>query len=168
MGPQVTDILIVGDNEIYCSISSPNGVMRSINNGETFELVNNGLPSGMMRDLTSDNDGFIYVCNLAYLAKSINPVVSVKENQNDNYFGGLSIYPNPTCSELYLNTINPNLIGQEVFIQILDMRGNVLHHSSFTFDTMQHQLNLDILSTGLYLIRFQLHDKVQQTKLVKY
>ncbi len=167
-GVSVTDIAINTENHIYFTSSWPGGVYRSLDNGQTFEPINEGLPQGTPKNITLDKNGYLYLTSNVFVAKSINTTVSIPNSFELSQNGIAEIYPNPAYSELYLDVINPNFIGHEISIQIIDICGDILHQSSFTIEKKQEHLNLDILSAGLYIIRFQLQEKVQQTKLVKY
>jgi len=149
--PQVSDIIINSENEIYFSSSWPNGVVRSLDNGESFELVNEGLPDGIMRDMFLDTLGYLYVTNLICLAKSINPTVSIYEENLISSFNPWIIYPNPVCNLLYIRTLDNIQIYQIERINIYNSIGKLL--ISENFSTTDHiKINVSDLPAGFYFI----------------
>ena len=124
--PQVNDIIIISEDEIFCSTAWPNGVVRSTDNGNTFELINEGLASGEMRDLAIDNSGYIYVTNLSSLNRTINPTVSINEKMIDLYSNDLEIYPNPASSSLFIKPNHPFSNKQNLEINIFSSLGKLV------------------------------------------
>ncbi len=160
---QVQDVVISSEDHIYFSSSMPNGVIRSLDNGRTFEFINEGLPEGPMGQLSIDNHGFIYLTTTFlsnFLAKSINPTVSIPEfNPNP-----LNLYPNPVTNSL--NVSGFNSYGNPVLVKIKIYNSLGVKIRTKTVGIINDQLVLDLgdLSSGFYLVflSFENHEITQR------
>lgn len=170
-GPQVSDVVVNSENDIFFSSYWPDGVVRSLDNGETFELINEGLLGGPMGYLTIDDLGFLYVTTsylTNYFAKSINTTVSVQENVLDNNVNSIVIYPNPVKEYVTLNSIRPD---KPIFLKKLSV-----YNGSFTLISCQrmnipiqgYQANLNFLVPGIYFMEIETEDSNYIFKIVKY
>ena len=164
-GPQVSDMAINSENHIYLAGSGPNGVVRSIDDGENFELINDGLPEGAMRNLFIDDYHYIYVTNLSTLARSINPTVSIFEEFSDSQMKYWSIYPNPTCDILNIvpkKDIHDYKIKNVVVYNLFG--GIVKSWNSITDETCA--INLNGLATGTYFLEINSSNYRTITKII--
>ena len=75
----------------------------------------------------------------------------------------LAVYPNPTSSLLNINTNNSDTISA---VQILDLNGRQVYNKSFS-NVADAQINVNDLSTGLYLINITTGDKTITRKFMK-
>lgn len=152
--PQVSDIIINNEDDIYFSSSWPNGVVQSLDNGETFELVNEGLPLGPMGDLAIDNLGFLYVSShylSNFLAKSINSTVSISEENVVNTYTPYLIYPNPVNDFLHIDMLNTANALKLRTLCIYSALGNVLI-SEDILSPYNIIINVSELPAGWYLV----------------
>ncbi len=155
-GFQLFDVLLTNDNHIYCSTASPNSIRRSLNDGISFEIINEGLPLGQPRDIKTDNDGFIYVSFLTKLAKSINPVVAVKEFIIPMHTDDCKIYPNPTSDYITIDFPEKDHQNHSFSLNIYNLNGELIEqHENFNSSSFK-SLPIFHLPKGIYLIQVQL------------
>jgi len=163
--PQVSDIVINSENHIYLAGSGPNGVVRSLDNGENFELINDGLPEGVMRNLFVDDYHYIYVTNLSTLAKSINPTVSIFEEFSTSPMNNWSIYPNPTHGILNIAPKNDNHDYKIKNVVVYNLfGGTVKFWNSIPDETCT--INLKGLATGTYFLEINSSNYRTITKII--
>lgn len=168
--PQVNDILINSEDDIFCSTAWPNGVVRSIDNGNTFELVNEGLAPGEMRELAIDNSGFIYVTNLSSINRTINTTVSIKENGLETGKIVLKLFPNPVINDFYINMIDHKLITEPLKISIYNCKGELVFKKEEAF-SFENRILIDAnnLKAGLYVIEITINNYEHHlNKFIKY
>jgi len=152
--PQVSDIIINSEDEIYFSSSWPNGVVRSLNNGETFELINEGLPIGPMGDLAIDNLGFLYVSSefsSNFLAKTIDPTVSISDKDNIESINPYIIYPNPANNLLCVKAKNKTHIFNIEIFNFYNSIGKLLISEHFS-STDNFIISVSELPAGLNFV----------------
>jgi len=100
----VTDIAINSENHIYATANE--SVIRSIDNGQTFEYIDDNL-SSYMQLLSIDNDGYVYAARSKSLVKSINSTeISILD--------GFITYPNAVGTPL--SNVHINLLQQDSLI----------------------------------------------------
>lgn len=166
--PQVSDIIINWENEIYFSSSSPNGVVRSLDNGKTFELINEGLPGGPMGDLAIDNLGFLYVTSeflSNFLARSINSTVSIYEEKLFSSVNPWIIYPNPANNLLYIRTLDNIQRYKIEGINIYNSVGKLLISENVSSINLL-KINVSELPAGFYFIEVISDKQKTITKII--
>lgn len=101
-GPTVADMVINSDDDIYFA-DVPGGILRSLDNGQTFEYVNEGF-SGTTGRMSIDSQGFIYLASIYSsnrLAKSIDPTITGIETEPvTRYSYNIKVFPNPAYERL--------------------------------------------------------------------
>jgi hypothetical protein len=160
--PQVSDLIINSEDEIYFSSSWPNGVVRSLDNGDTFELINEGLPIGPMGDLAIDNLGFLYVSSefsSNFLAKTIDPTVFISEKDNLESVNPFITYPNPANNILGIWSNKKNQIFNFEKIDIFSSNGKLLISEQYS-STDHCIISVNKLPAGLYFVEIT-GDKVK-------
>ena len=167
-GPQINDLIVNSDNHIYCTSSWPNGVIRSLDNGENFELIIDGLPAGMMNELILDSLGFLYVTNPGTLARSTNTTVSVQEIYTLN--AHLIQYPNPVNDviniEIFFNE-KPESFEIVIYNNIGEL---VISKECTLFKENQDQIQIDVsdIKPGIYIITYIFSKSKISSKFIKY
>lgn len=168
IGPQINVLIVNSDNHIYCTSSWPNGVIRSLDNGENFELIIDGLPAGMMNELILDSLGFLYVTNPGTLARSINTTVSVQEMNTLN--AHLIQYPNPVKDVINIKIIF-NEKPESFEIVIYNNIGELVISKECTlFKENQDQIQIDVsdIKPGIYIITYIFSKSKISSKFIKY
>jgi beta-glucanase (GH16 family) len=90
------------------------------------------------------------------------PLAIVENSQNSN----LIIYPNPVDNILTIDL--PNESNQEVDIIIYSIQGDVIKTDKLSIsDYKLFVNNLDMLSSGLYIIHFEIDDEEYNLKFIK-
>ncbi len=165
-GPQINVLIVNSDNHIYCTSSWPNGVIRSLDNGENFELIIDGLPAGMMNELVLDSLGFLYVTNPGTLARSINTTVSVQEMNTLN--AHLIQYPNPVKDVINIKIIF-NEKPESFEIVIYNNIGELVISKECTlFKEDQIQIDVSDIKPGIYIITYIFSKSKISSKFIKY
>ena len=170
LGPQIDDLVINGEGHIYFSSSSPNGVVRSIDNGVTFELVNEGLIGGPMGYITIDNLGFLYVTSLwgsHFLAKSINPTVSIPEANEKSHSKLVTLFPNPTEDLLNIRSSCNNDFCEKYNVAIFNISGNLVIIKEVYSYSGQVQIGVRELKSGIYFINISQENYSITEKFIK-
>lgn len=147
----VSDIVINSENHIYFSGTWPNGVVRSLNDGDSFELIIDGLPEGEMRSLFEDHDTYLYVINFTTLAKSINPTVSISEEYLMSPMKIWTIYPNPANDILNIKS-NHNIHDYEINkVVVYNAFGSIVKTLN-TFHDSNYAIDVSDLCRGTHFI----------------
>lgn len=171
-GPQVADVVVNTDEDIFISVASPStGVMRSEDDGQTFEIFNHGLSVGSgMGDMEINNEGFIYLTsNLLsnYLAKSINTTVNIpkiKLPNKTNY----TVFPNPVSDIVNIKRIKNECCSNNIIlIKIYNTRSELVYSSKDnpTQDIMRIDL-IELLS-GFYMLEITDCNISSHLKIIK-
>lgn len=98
--------------------------------------------------------GNIYVCN-----------VGIEET---GYLNDLKIYPNPSDGNLFLQFNSKNAASSNLQIKIIDILGNetILEKQSGFNGNYSNNLNLSMLSNGIYFLTIRLGDNVVSKKII--
>lgn len=150
-GPQVSDVAINSEDHIYCSVESAIGVIRSVDNGQNFETINEGLLSGYRNKIIFCDNNYAYTSNNIYLARSKNPTVSIIEGDHIHSEIPLILYPNPVDEKLFVGNL-PDVMEHQYKVYIYNALGIVVQHEEiFSCDT-QIMIDVHMLPSGLYII----------------
>ncbi len=94
--------------------------------------------------------------------------IAVSTGIDENAFGNISVYPNPTKGLFTITASNPNF--NELAITILDIQGKevygVIDNSVRTGLTYNKQINIDGLAKGIYYIKLSTDKGVKTQKLI--
>jgi hypothetical protein len=166
-GPSITDIAISSIGHIYLGSHGPNGVIRSLDNGLTFEMVTDGLVLGIINGLTIDINSYIYAFNIK-ISRSINPLVSVFELGNENISQILKLFPNPVHDFLFVEFPETLFHYESIPVIIYDIAGN--SWLSESIDAAQKTYNFDLshFASGIYIAEFQLQHRKHRQLFIKY
>lgn len=167
-GPSVTEMVINSDDDIYFA-DVPSGIIRSKDNGQTFEYVNEGL-SGEVGRMSIDSQGFIYLASIYSsneLAKSINPTITEIKEPLISGANNILIIPNPAKD--YMNVIIPNdLVSNNSYtISIYDISGKIVHHEIMVSWKNSFPLDISNLIPGSYFIRVLNENSSLTSKFIK-
>ncbi len=169
-GPQISDMVINSDNHIYCTSSWPNGVIRSLDNGENFELINSGLPGGPMGYMTIDNNGYLYITSefqSNFIAKTIETTVDITESKVKISNSRLLIYPNPVTDIININLYTGFTNTPRLTFCIYDQYGKQCVNR--TMNTIDDHIQIDVsnLKTGIYFISILEGNNKLNSKFIK-
>jgi hypothetical protein len=171
-GPLVSDVVINSLDHIYFSSQWPNGVIRSLDNGQSFELINSGLPSGPKGALIIDNAGFLYLTSETLTSSlyksSASTITSVP--MLDRYNTALSLLVSPNPAGDFVQVEFTKSVAGPVKLELFDLTGRkVLENSFQATNTGLHRetINIGSLKKGVYILRVHYGDNaVQSTKLM--
>ena len=163
-GPSVQDVIVNSDNHIY--ISCIGGVIRSLDNGISFEYINEGLPQGQMKELAIDNSNYLFVTNVVTIARSINPTVSVSENIYFSSLSPLAIYPNPAKEHLFIKNISGT--DRHYSIRVYNELGILVLQTEKERNFDHAKLNVGLLNSGIYFIEIFTDKTKKSGRVIKY
>ncbi len=111
-------------------------------------------------------NGGIYTITLnasnAYCGRSTSQVIAVGLTGVENLQeSGISILPNPTHGQLFINSNNLN---ENINYHLYNLQGQLLQNGNFAHKVA---LNLSDFANGLYILQLQLEDKIWITKIIK-
>ena len=148
----VTDIGINSEGQIF--VTNIGGVLRSFDNGDTFEYVNEGI-SGTFRKLHIDNLGYVYITKTHSLYRSINPTVSINE-QKINLEKEIIIYPNPATNNFKIQS--EMFETSEAIVEIFDLYGKKVKTINISKGQTEIEVNTEAWQRGLYVVRVMSKD----------
>jgi hypothetical protein len=125
----VTSIVINSEDDIYIGCSYLNGlggVRRSIDNGQTWEIINTGMGNKDIEELILGPEGHLFAVahnTPTPLFKSVNSTVSIHQNKNNSNFITYN-YPNPFSNETTIYFSLPFNEQLETKISIYNSQGN--------------------------------------------
>lgn len=158
----------------YLFVATDYGVLRSTDNGQTFEYINEGLFEGDVDDLAIDSSGFLYAssydpCNMA---RSLEPTIT---SINDLYINCDSIsiynYPNPISGTAIINITSTKLVNSEVIITIFNSRGQMLDKIKtgiIPTGITKIQYDAGMLPAGVYYYHTYIDKQKFSNKFIKY
>ena len=150
------DIAINSNGDIFLGVSDAvgglGGVYRSLDEGETWQRINDGLSfkSIVVLFISPDYYIFSFTYGIYELHKSINPTVSVINKQSHNI--EVDMFPNPFVESLYFK-INSTASSNNCSLVIFNIKGALIKKVGF-----KHRGNNQIFSinandwiSGVYL-----------------
>lgn len=163
----VTDIVITEENIIYATANE--GVVRSSDNGQTWEIIEDELSSNI-KFLNISYDGYLYGASSHRLVKSINSIIiGIDTNRQSDLSRDICAYPNPVNDILNVNIptgIENSKTGE---IRICNLFGELVYRSDLSTLKVgeSYQLIINNLSRGIYLLECCVDDKKYTSKLIK-
>ena len=167
-GPSVTEMVINSNDDIYFA-DVPAGIIRSEDNGQTFEYVNEGL-SGEVGIMSIDSQGFIYLAssNSNNLARSINPTITGIETKPLTALGySIKIVPNPATDYFALTLPEEPTLSKSYTIYIYDVSGNLFFEETKVINGNSFQQDISKLATGVYFIKIVNENLLVTAKFIK-
>lgn len=152
-GPTVADLVINSDNDIYFA-DVPSGIIRSQDNGQTFEYVNEGL-SGTTGRMSIDSQGFIYLASIYSsnrLAKSIDPTITGIETEPlISPSNNIRVIPNPASDRLTI-IFKENFNHKNKDIIIFNSLVIEVQHFKVSQNVKEIVVDTSNLRSGLYFV----------------
>ena len=152
-GTSTADMVINSLDHIYFT-DVPGNIIRSLDNGRTFETVNEGL-NGTSGIMSIDKQGFIYLASIYgsnRLARSINSTItSIEMEQFEDNSNYLRISPNPVSDFLDIRIPgygNPD----QITVKLYDNSGKLMKGRQEM--NIENPLKIDVhyLKPGIYFI----------------
>lgn len=164
-------IEIAADGSIFVG-SLGGGVYISHDEGTTWSQTNSGIADPpVVYSFAISPDGYIYAgtlitnvgINSGGVFKSVNPVSNIKENPE--LMKIIQIFPNPSHGDFFVSS---NESGTFTFY-ILDILGNVVltQKDQYIGEKLPYRLDINNLSSGVYVLHFILHDKAYHYRIAK-
>ena len=165
LGPQTSNIL--GLTQVDPSSIYQYSVSENTTSSFLWSIINGNLINGQGTNLVSVQWGNLGVGQLMVIETSNtgcigeNVILNVSigtsgfiiEEKNQ-----VSIFPNPTSESIYISIDN---YKGPIYIEIFDLIGNKVQHSNKPF------LNLREYSSGIYLLKVNYNNKLEEIKLIK-
>jgi len=152
-GPSITDMVVNSLDHIYFA-DVPGGIIRSMDNGNTFDYINEGL-NGAIGKMSIDMQGFIYLASLYgsnELAKSVNSTItSIEMKQFEDNSDYLRISPNPVADILHVwipGYGNPD----QITVKLYDNSGKLMKGRQEKNIENPLKIDLHYLKPGIYFI----------------
>ncbi|PKP45975.1 MAG: hypothetical protein CVT94_16195 [Bacteroidetes bacterium HGW-Bacteroidetes-11] len=169
-GPNVNGLALNSAGDIFAGIAGPNGIIRSTDNGQTFEFLNGGLPIGEMGKLEKDNNDYIYALTDVgshYIFRSINSTVTgVNKLPGYNKNGSLLVFPTPV-SEVLQGKINNEIPDGLYTYTISDLSGRQIVKDCVSLFHNSFNLNVSFLFQGYYIFTIYCNERIYSAKLIK-
>jgi len=165
----ITDMVINTEGHIYCSSSWPYGVVRSLDNGASFQPITEGLTQGDIGDLAIDNLGYIYITTYYgsnFLAKSVGPTVTIFEHQIKKGGERILLYPNPCKANLYVE-IESTVCTGTALIKIYNCNGMLVHKQEVKYFDNVMQFETAGFKPGIYQIVVMVNNEYFSSTFVK-
>ncbi|NOY49562.1 MAG: T9SS type A sorting domain-containing protein [Chlorobi bacterium] len=168
-GPQIGDIEINSDNYIFFTSQWPLGISRSIDNGESFELVNEGLPPGYHNNITLDNNDYLYATSGDNLSKTINTTVDIPEYIFNGKIDIVSIFPNPASTSLTI-TIDNQYFTNNTVVSLSSIIGKTAYKKTLNNSDLENgSISIDVsgFKKGTYIASLNNNGKtISSTKMI--
>ena len=168
-GPSFADMVINSNDDIYCS-DVPGGIIRSTDNGQTFEYVNEGLVGSGI--LAIDNLEFIYAASIYggnMLARTIEPTyVSITNHPYPIENREVIILPNPVKEVLHAEIPLPKKYNGQCKLVITDLAGRIIMGKSAEVRDNNLEFNVGSLKPGIYILKIDFENKYFETKFIKF
>lgn len=134
----------------------------------TFSMV----AKNSVGTITNSNGTRTVTAISCLVAGANSPIAAISKNEelvNNNIFvkNEISVYPNPTEAELFLNI--DNVLDKTLEITIFSLTGQMVYTKSFksSEETFAQGININHLPSGIYLIKINIDGKEYNKKVVK-
>lgn len=155
------------DGKIYNVSASGNNYYSVINYPDSLGMACNAVANGVLTGFHNRDLPNIPLYELGPLAGSACDTLLWTGMTTHPKGGemGLVVYPNPVVGKLTISSIQL-AIGQKVTLTIYDMLGKVQLQQTVI---QQRDFNVDVnvLSSGLYMLQLKQHDKLYNVRFVK-
>jgi len=155
---------------LYSNSDWPDGTLRSMDNGMTFEWVSNGTLNGPNGELTIDDNDFLYgifISALPNLYRSKEPTYTGLQSKELAGKTHLMIYPIPAKDILNCRFLQNSIVGEKCKLSIVDINNRILYQEEVLIDSDSYKLNITHLPPGLYCINFTSNQEIVTAKFVK-
>ncbi len=152
-GPEVNGIAINSAGDIYAGIGSPNGIIRSFDNGLIFTQIDSGLPWGAMGELVADNEDYMYVCTSVpspYLYRSAKSTIT-SASKSYPTLKAFNILTNPVRDRL-TGIFSGSVPGNQCRAIIQSIDGRIVENKAVEVTNNYIELNVSPLLPGVYLL----------------
>ena len=161
-GPSIEDVIVNSADHIYASSSQ---VIRSLDNGQSFEYFEEGLFPGPKGDMTKDELDYLYVTSefsSNALYRTINTTVSIAEGFPNSSTQPLIIYPNPVREYLFFLNM-PEDHSNNYYLRVYNCMGSLIMQ-----DQYKHRMfNVGALKSGYYLIIVNSNNEMRYGRFLK-
>ncbi|MCD4697007.1 MAG: hypothetical protein K8S16_12290 [Bacteroidales bacterium] len=167
---KTTDIVINTENVIYATACE--NVVRSFDNGQTFEIVEDEL-SPNIEFLHIAHDGYLYGTRFDRLVKSINPIItSIDTNMQTGLNKDICVYPNPVNDVLNVNIAAGIDNNHACEVRIYKLSGELIHRSDISKTCPSvvegcFRLSASNLSSGIYLLEYFVGNEIFASMFIK-
>ena len=158
------DLAINSKNDIYACFSWE--TMFSIDNGQSFEEINNNIPY-TFEELYRDCDDYIYGTTNKRLVRSMESTVTSVNTISQEHSVSILINPNPVDNELIV-TLNNNVEeDSNIEVYIYDINAEVHFVNKFYLKEDQFSFDVSNLSPCVYVLQIGIGKHVLRQKFMK-
>ena len=168
----VNDMAVNSNDHLY--VATDYGVLKSTDNGQSFEYINEGLFTGDVDDLAIDSSGFLYASsyNPCNMARSLEPtIIGINTLSKNNITISINNYPNPVSgfTTFIINTKPGNY--REVVIKIYNTQGQLIDEikTGITLTGVTTiNYNAGNLPAGVYYYHTIINEQKLSGRFIKY
>ncbi len=121
------------------------------------DQINDIIVSAIGDDDGGFGKGAIYILNL-------NGVPDTSPIKNVNQLSGVKLFPNPTTESIRIEF--KSTLSQETLWKIQDLKGVMLKSGEIPINSLSENINIQDLSSGIYIITFQNRNNVFTKKII--
>jgi len=163
----VTDIVINSENIIYATANED--VVRSFDNGQTFEIIEDELSSNI-EFLNISFDGYLYGTRSDRLVKSFDPIITgIDTDMQAGLAKDICVYPNPVNDVLSVKIVTGIDDYHSCEIRIYKFSGELIYKNNIPIyrsgDCFRSSVNS--LSGGIYLLECFVDNETFTSKFIK-
>lgn len=165
-GPSIEDVIVNSADHIYASSSQ---VIRSLDNGQSFEYFEEGLFPGPKGDMTKDELDYLYVTSefsSNALYRTINTTVLITEEYQRPPAPSLILYPNPVREQLFLKMISDENDFNN--IRVYNSLGVLVLQTKEETGSNNIMLDVAPLLPGFYFVEANTENTKQTGRFIKY
>jgi hypothetical protein len=161
----VTDIVIDSNDDIYATANEY--VARSFDNGQSFEILNEGL-SGNLKTLHISANNFLFATRHDILVKSRTSIfTSIGDNKALDVSVQIKLSPNPVQNVLNVQLISELKFESFCTVCVYDNFGRLVQKSETAILGNSLQVDISNYAAGLYSIVLIKHNKILTSKFIK-
>ena len=170
-GPEINGLTINSANDIYAGCGMPDGIIRSLDNGYSFDFVNNGL-IGPIGKLEKDSQDYIYALSDApsnRIFRTIDPTyVSIINHPYPIDNREVIIQPNPVKEVLHAEITLPKKYNGQCKLVIADLAGRIIIGKSAEVRDNNLEFNVGSIKPGIYILKIDFENNYYETKFIKF
>lgn len=160
-----TDIVINNDNHIY--IATDECILRSSDNGLTFEYIDEPL-SHFIEILYLDDQDYLYGAKGNKIVKSIQPTItSIASHVSSGLSQNVSLFPNPVNDILNGEMLNRQVTTNCTTVRIYDLWGKRYIETNLNIAQNHFKMDVSRLNEGMYFIEIIDNKSRMNSKFIK-
>ncbi len=140
--------------------------MFSIDNGQSFEEINNNI-SFTFEELYRDCDDYIYGTTNKRLVRSMVSTVTSVNTISQVHSLSIIINPNPVGETISVYIESVKNLSSTALVGIYNPTGQLVEEYNLSLNNNCLTLNISHLKNGLYILNLRIHDQIHTQKFLK-